>query len=154
MTGRVDVVSHKLTTFLQIYSPILIQGLILKQGEGVSIGCSRNIDGEGPSATIKEIQLDCKADRFFRHKSNLNSDHLPCDTQIAATEISHSQINIRKLLGDCMFQIDVFIASVVDLQDGFANLSASDCGKDEVWFVEEESGVASLGLNCHLHVAP
>ena len=52
-----------------------------------------------------------------------------------------------------MFQVDVLIASIVDLEDGFANLSASDCGEDQVWLVEEECGVACLGLNCHFHVA-
>ena len=119
----------------------------------MGIGGSWNIYGEGPAAAIEEVQLDCKADRFFRDKSNLNFDHLPGDTQITTTEIGYSQINIRKLLGYCMFQVDILIASVMDLEDGLTNLSASDCGEDQIGFVEEKCRVAGLGLNCYFHVA-
>ena len=56
----------------------------------MGISCSWNIDGEGSTTAIKEIQFDGKADRFFRDKSNLNFDHFPGDTQIATTEIGNS----------------------------------------------------------------
>ena len=103
MTGCIDIMPDKLTTFLQIDRPIVIQGLILKKGEGMGISCSWNIDREGSTTTIEEIQFDGKTDRFFRDKSNLNFDHLPGNTQITTTEIGNSQINIWKLLGYCMF---------------------------------------------------
>ena len=52
-----------------------------------------------------------------------------------------------------MFQVDVLISSIVDLEDGCTNLSAANCWKNEIRLVEVESRVAGFSLNRYFHVA-
>ena len=153
MASCVDVMSDELTAFLQIDCPVITIHFMIEKSEGVGISSSWNIYGEWPSTAIEEVEFYCEAYWFLWYKSYLNSDHLSCYSQIASSEVCYSQIDIWKLLGDCMFEVDVLVSSIVDLENSWADLSTTNSWKDEVGLVEVESGVASFSLNWYFHVA-
>jgi hypothetical protein len=52
-----------------------------------------------------------------------------------------------------VFEVDVLVASVEDLEHGGAGLAAADGGQDEVGLVEVEGGVAGGCGDAYFHVA-
>ena len=153
MASCVDVMSDKLATFLQIDCPVFTIHLVIEKSEGMSVSSSWNIDGEWSSAAVKEVEFDCETDWFLWNECNLNFYHFSCHSQIAASEVCDSQIDIWKFLSDGVLQVDVLVSSIVYLENSSADLSAANCWKDEIRLVEVESGIAGFSLNWYFHVA-
>ena len=57
-SGRIDVVFQELAAFLNIVDPIILTFVFLNESEGVGIGGSWDVGGEGATVVVEEVEFD------------------------------------------------------------------------------------------------
>ena len=106
---------YELTTFLERTSPTFTTPVTIYQGESMTVSSSWDIYVEWSAIVVKEVQFHCETHWFLWHEGHLHLDHLPCHSQITTTYVVDPQINVGELLDYGMLQVNVLIATVMDL---------------------------------------